>query len=440
MKTIVAIFAISLSLVAALIALSCGDEAACNDTACDSSCHQQWNVKGICVDGFCQCQNIIDDGSTPTDGDDIFPTDDDDDDDDTTDGDVSSDGDEDGDVSSDGDEDGDTVTDDDDDDSPLGNLYWQSIHPDNGFTLEEAEAYCSTLAFGGRTEWRVPNIKELRSIIVDCEASQYPGSCNVTPSCNSLSCSESCDRCLPETVSRKDSNPLCPHMSGVITTWSSCQVYWSSTPVDGLDQNVWGVVFSQAYVSTAPTFGQNFLICVTNDQTKVVKDYSQLEWQIDFPSNSGAWPIEGKMTFPEAQTYCDNLELNGKNDWRMPTVSELRSLIVGCQNIVTNGACTVEDECTFATCFLNCNECGEKPDLAPYWDRERFGENIYAGYYTANHLRFWTQTPYIDYELGRESYLSVHFGYGNVDHWGPTATLSIRCVRGEVLETEVTGE
>jgi formylglycine-generating enzyme required for sulfatase activity len=43
-----------------------------------------------------------------------------------------------------------------------------------------------------------------------------------------------------------------------------------------------------------------------------------LEWQCDSPD---------PMNWHAAQAYADSLSINGKNDWRLPTASELETLL-----------------------------------------------------------------------------------------------------------------
>ena len=43
-----------------------------------------------------------------------------------------------------------------------------------------------------------------------------------------------------------------------------------------------------------------------------------LQWQWDSP---------GEMTWQEALDYAESLTLDGKNDWRLPTLAELESLL-----------------------------------------------------------------------------------------------------------------
>ncbi len=56
-------------------------------------------------------------------------------------------------------------------------------------------------------------------------------------------------------------------------------------------------------------------------------------------------PSPSGQTWAAAQTYCSNLELAGLDDWRMPTISELRLLVKDCPNAEPGGACGVTDEC-----------------------------------------------------------------------------------------------
>lgn len=82
------------------------------------------------------------------------------------------------------------------------------------------------------------------------------------------------------------------------------------------------------------------------------------------------------MTFPEAVAYCSALDLNGKG-WRLPTISELRSLVRGCPGIELGGACKVgEGGCLAKECRKACEPCttGKGPAGA-YWPEGVLGDD-----------------------------------------------------------------
>ena len=58
------------------------------------------------------------------------------------------------------------------------------------------------------------------------------------------------------------------------------------------------------------------------------------------------------MRWANAQTYCDELTEGGFNDWRLPNIDELRTLILSCPDTMPGGSCAVTDpDC------LSLNSC-----------------------------------------------------------------------------------
>jgi hypothetical protein len=127
-------------------------------------------------------------------------------------------------------------------------------------------------------------------------------------------------------------------------------------------------------------------------------------------------PAENSMPWQDAIDYCDNLSLDGHDDWRLPSISELRSLIKGCAATETGGSCGVDDGClSYDTCWDDpCSGCDAAGGC--YWPDEMEGPCSW----------YWSSSPRED----NDNYAwyvyfydaSVHYGYDFNDH-------NVRCVR-----------
>jgi len=142
--------------------------------------------------------------------------------------------------------------------------------------------------------------------------------------------------------------------------------------------------------------------------------FSGLVWQD--PPNTGTLKLQA------ASDYCDALTLANLDDWRLPSVSELRSLIRGCPATVTGGACGVLDSCLQESCNSTdaCASCtaGQGPGASHcYWD------SVLAG--TCGAL--WSSSA-DETNTGRD--WIVDFSLGSFDVDGGQNLHLVRCVRG----------
>ena len=82
------------------------------------------------------------------------------------------------------------------------------------------------------------------------------------------------------------------------------------------------------------------------------------------PDSGMAWSMESNAMFWEdAVDYCDTLTEGGFSDWRLPSISEARTLIRACHGTRTGDRCGVTDSCLSLDCMnYNCNLCEPKSE------------------------------------------------------------------------------
>jgi hypothetical protein len=142
------------------------------------------------------------------------------------------------------------------------------------------------------------------------------------------------------------------------------------------------------------------------------------------PESDLCWqdpPADGETDWQAAVDSCDGLSLGGDGDWRLPTISELRTLIRGCAATETGGDCYVNDECLEWLCWADsCDGCGDLGGPAAdgcYWNPALTG--------TCDSW-YWSSGSYAD----DEAYAwGVYFYSGVVSTGLKSGAGSARCVR-----------
>lgn len=149
------------------------------------------------------------------------------------------------------------------------------------------------------------------------------------------------------------------------------------------------------------------------------------------PATGFVWqatPTGGAMTWHDALSHCTDYG----GGWRLPNISELRSIIRNCAPIETGGACGVKDECqpcavspadvclSFSCCELNSCDPDACPDdggpTGCYWPEE-LGQGC---------SWFWSSSSYVDDDEGA---WGLSFAFGHLDGNYKTAPSYARCVR-----------
>ena len=147
----------------------------------------------------------------------------------------------------------------------------------------------------------------------------------------------------------------------------------------------------------------------------VCTDESGLQWEEPTSGGNVIWDV--------ARNYCQTLGLGGHDDWRLPTLDELRTLVRGCNPTTSGGTCRLGTSCATWSCYSDdCLGCSY--GLGPatggcYWD---------AGL-TGTCKEYWSSTTLPDQagEVWLQNYLA---GGGMAHIFESSFAPSLRCVRG----------
>ncbi len=133
------------------------------------------------------------------------------------------------------------------------------IDPKSGLTWEmgtnlsvafaTAQTYCANLDLGGHTDWRLPSIDELRTLIAGCPSTMTGGSCPIHDSCTSSACiTGDCSGCPAGAGPGQNGLYLAPGLETTLDTH-----YWSSTTLPLSENPAFVVEFNTGKVGIAVT-------------------------------------------------------------------------------------------------------------------------------------------------------------------------------------------
>jgi hypothetical protein len=176
----------------------------------------------------------------------------------------------------------------------LSSLLWEDTPHSASAQLsqKDAYAYCDKLSLCGKSDWRLPTVKELESLLVYDDT--------------------------PEVVDE-------------IFEYASSSIYWSGTLFFG---NPFGVEFApyggQTTLSTfIDQIDKAHVRCV--EGTSSAKEWVKMDGMVFDPESKVYWQDSDevsaiKETWNDALQYCENLDYKNRTNWRLPNVNEMLSL------------------------------------------------------------------------------------------------------------------
>lgn len=78
-----------------------------------------------------------------------------------------------------------------------------------------------------------------------------------------------------------------------------------------------------------------FILVSCGNGKAVPGDLPKLEW---------SEKAEKEMSWEDAKKYCENLSEKDKDNWKLPSIDELRTLVVKCPDSEFQGACPISEE------------------------------------------------------------------------------------------------
>ncbi|MBR4531272.1 DUF1566 domain-containing protein [bacterium] len=138
-----------------------------------------------------------------------------------------------------------------------------------------------------------------------------------------------------------------------------------------------------------------------------------------------------EKTWNDAKSYCNNLTKGGYSDWHLPTIDELKTLLINADRVTnrcevsnTNG-CLSRKDCWMCS---TCTQTGTQNSSDIYCSS--YGTSYSDGRYSklGDSIRLWSSSTLSDIDITGYAW-GVNFSYGLVGNYDKTSSSDVRCVR-----------
>lgn len=247
-------------------------------------------------------------------------------------------------------------------------LMWQK-DPGSKVTYTEGVDGVSSFKLAGYSDWRIPSIKELYSLIMfdgTDPSSCRPGKCSVIPFINQ----NYFDFSYGNTTAGE---------RPIDSQFMSSTKYVSTTM--GGSPTVFGVNFADGRIKGYPISTQPngktmeyYLLRVRGNVNYGKNNFASGSETVTDSATGLVWQKEdsaGAKTWNEAINYCEELSLANESDWRLPSAKELQSIVDYTRSPSTTNSAAIDP--IFGTSSIT-NEAGQT-DWPFYWTSTTHASN-----------------------------------------------------------------
>ena len=132
----------------------------------------------------------------------------------------------------------------------VGNREWSELS-EKKMNFREAKNYCKKLRDNGNSDWRLPTIDELRTLIKSCPGSETFGACKISEAENCLS-----NACISDRYCECGPNSMGEH-----SKLEDTAIIWSSSSKTGANDRIFIVDFLRGGISTNSVETRNNVRC-----------------------------------------------------------------------------------------------------------------------------------------------------------------------------------
>jgi len=268
-------------------------------------------------------------------------------------------------------------------------LMWQQ-DPGEKMTYDQAVAGESSFNLAGYTDWRLPTIKELYSLILfdGMDASSCKGTCSLTPFIETRYFHFSYgDTAIGERVI--DSQFATSTLYGSTTMHGAMTMFGvnfadgriKGYPAEAMPGQNSAKTFYVLYVRGSNSYGQNDFVDQGNGV--ILDNATGLTW-MQADSQTG-------MDWQSALEYCETMDFSGETDWRLPNIKELQSIVDYTRSPDITASAAIDP--LFQTTSI-INEAGQT-DYPYYWSSTTHVETGGEGS-TANYISFGRAMGYMN--------------------------------------------